>query len=156
MRPLRVYADTLVYGGVFDEEFRDTSRLFFDQVRAGIFQLVTSDLVYDELRDAPEEVRNLFSEMQDISENAEISQEVVLLQEEYLKAGIVGPQWETDALHVALATISQCQVLVSWNFKHLVNYQKITLYNAINAMNHYGNLAIYTPQEVVIHDNEDL
>ena len=129
---IRVYADASVYGGAFDEEFDAASREFFDAVRAGRFQLVASTVVRDELKEAPERVFALFEEMQRVAEDAGVSEESVRLQQAYLAAGIVGPQWETDALHVALATESQCAVIVSWNFKHIVNFKKIPLYNGVD------------------------
>ena len=60
--PVRVYADTSVYGGVLDEEYEAPSRQFFDDVRSGRFGLVVSAIVADELRDAPEPVRALFGD----------------------------------------------------------------------------------------------
>jgi predicted nucleic acid-binding protein len=53
---MRVYADTSVFGGVFDAEFHEASLAFFDQVRDTRFELVSSGLVVDELAEAPEEV----------------------------------------------------------------------------------------------------
>jgi hypothetical protein len=110
---IRVYADASVYGGAFDEEFDAASRAFFDDVRAGRFRLVVSTVVRDELEDAPELVRALFEEMRQFAEEADITDEVVSLRQAYLSAGIVGPRWKTDAFHVALATQSQCAVIVS-------------------------------------------
>ena len=106
---IRVYADASVYGGAFDEEFRVASREFFDAVRANRFQLVVSTVVRNELKAAPERVSALFEEMQRLAEDADVSEESVLLQQAYLAAGIIGPQWDTDALHVAIATESQCR-----------------------------------------------
>ena len=74
----------------------------------------------------------------------------------YLAAGIVGLKWRTDALHVALATEAQCAVIVSWNFKHIVNFEKIPLYNGVNLARGYHSIAIHTPQEVTLDENQDL
>ena len=153
---IRVYADASVYGGAFDEEFDAASREFFDSVRAGRFRLVVSTAVRDELEEAPEPVRALFEEMRQIAEAVDVGEEAVLLQQSYLAAGIVGQQWETDALHVALATESQCPVIVSWNFKHIVNFKKIPLYNGVNLAHGYSVIAIHTPQEVIADEDQDL
>jgi len=56
-------------------------------------------------------------------------------------------------MHVALATVSNADLIVSWNFKHIVNFQKIPLYNAVNTLNRFGKIAIYSPLEVI--ENED-
>jgi hypothetical protein len=71
----------------------------------------------------------------------------------YLHAGIVGEKWATDALHVALATTNRCRLIVSWNFKHIVHFDKIPLYNGVNLINGYDTLSINTPSEVI--DYED-
>ena len=150
---IRVYADASVYGGVFDEEFDAASQDFFDGVRQGLFRLVVSTIVRDELKEAPERVFTLFEEMRGLAEAADITEEAVQLQRAYLAAGIVGQQWKTDALHVALATESQCAVIVSWNFKHIVNFKKIPLYNGVNLAHGYGPIAIHTPQEVIADED---
>jgi len=67
--------------------------------------------------------------------------------------GIVGPKWNADALHVAVATVSACRVIVSWNFKHIAHFQKIPLYNGINQSLGYAPIAIHSPEEVIA--NED-
>jgi len=152
-RPVRVYADTSVYGGVFDEEFAEPSRLFFDEVRAGRFRLVISPLVGDELKDAPERVQALLASVRAGAEVAEVTEDVVRLQQAYLTARIVGAKWETDALHVAIATVSGCAVIVSWNFKHVVNFERIPLYNGVNLSKGYAAIAIHTPQEVIVHED---
>ena len=84
----------------------------------------------------------------------EIGEDADALQQAYLGAHIVGPKWETDVLHVAMATVSGCMAIVSWNFKHIVNFRRIPLYNEVNRANGYGPLAIHTPPEVVV-DEED-
>jgi hypothetical protein len=87
------------------------------------------------------------------AEAVDVTEEAIRLQQAYLAAGIVGRQWETDALHVALATESQCAVIVSWNFKHIVNFKKIPLYNGVNLAHGYGPIAIHTPQEVIVDED---
>lgn len=156
MKTIRVYADTSVYGGVFDDEFADASRTFFDQVKAGRFRLVLSPLVHDELVNAPEQVRRFFVGMRPISEAMNVTAEAIHLRQAYLTAAIVSPKWTADALHVALATVAECRLIVSWNFKHIVHFQKIPLYNAINATNGYGPVGIHTPQEVIAHEEENV
>jgi hypothetical protein len=153
--PIRVYADSSVYGGCFDEEFDAASREFFDSVRSGRFRLVVSAVVESELQDAPASVRELFAEIQPFAEVADVTQEAVRLQQAYLNAGIVGEKWETDALHVALATDAHCSIVASWNFKHIVNFQKIPLYNGVNLVNGYSAIAIHSPQELVGDEDED-
>ncbi len=71
------------------------------------------------------------------------------LQQAYLDAKIVTPQMAVDALHVSLATVAECAMIVSWNFRHIVHFRKIRLYNAVNALNGYREIAIHSPYEVI-------
>jgi len=62
-RPLRVYADTSVFGGCFDKEFRVESTRFFEEVRQGQFVVVVSSATLDEIELAPEAVRRVLAEL---------------------------------------------------------------------------------------------
>jgi len=154
--PIRVYADTSVFGGVFDDEFSGPSSVFFDQVRHGRFVLVLSPLVEDELERAPQRVRDLLAEMESYAERADVSPAAVDLQEAYLREGVVSEKFSDDALHVALATVTGCAVIVSWNFKHIVHFDKIPLYNAVSQRQGYARVAIHSPREVIEDDDQDI
>ena len=156
MKALRVYADTSVFGGVFDEDFALPSRIFFRQVRQGRFFLLLSALVRYELEEAPAHVRLFFDEIADVSEVHETPPEAIALRDLYVRAGIVGRACVADALHVANATLMRCKVIVSWNFKHIVHFEKIRLYNKVNRREGYSEIAIHTPQEVIGYDKETL
>ena len=149
---MKVYADTSVFGGVFDEEFARDSRQFFEEVLAGKFSLVVSALVEEEIESAPACVRVHFMQFISSSELAEISPAVLDLRDAYLSAGIVTAKSTDDATHVALATISQCEIIVSWNFKHIVHFQKIPKYNAVNVLHGHRTINIYSPSEVISYD----
>lgn len=153
MSVIRVYADTSVFGGAFDEEFQTASRAFFDQVRSGRFKLITSALVQEEVEPAPSQVRELFNELLDIVDVVEISEAALSLKDMYVETGIVTPQWNDDALHVAIATVASCSLIVSWNFKHIVHFEKIPLYNAVNTLKGYGNIGIFSPLEVIQYES---
>ena len=153
-RPMRVYADTSVFGGTRDDIFAAGSNAFFEQVRKGRFQLVVSELVEKELREAPEAVRVVFQEFLSDMEVVYESDPALLLQRAYLDAGVVTRHWSDDALHVALASVSDCSVIVSWNFKHIVNLRRIRLYNAINVIHGYGPIEIRSPMEVLEYDDQ--
>ena len=152
-KQIRVYADTSVFGGVFDEEFDKASQIFFEAVRKGKFLLVTSELVHQELQAGPQKVQKLFEDILVIAEVTEIVPDVLKLQKSYIDEGIVPENYSTDAMHVAIATISQVKMIISWNFKHIVNFQKIPLYNAVNALNGYSEIAIYSPLEVIEYED---
>jgi len=152
----RVYADTSVFGGVFDEEFAEPSRRFFDDVRRGRLTLATSAIVRREADDAPPEVSNLFREMLRFASVAEVDERVVRLHHAYLTAGILPPASSDDALHVALATVSGCAPIVSWNFRHIVHLRKVPMYNGVNEINGYRPIAICSPREVITYEDENV
>ena len=152
--PILSYADTSVFGGVFDEGFDEASQAFFQQVKEKRFQLVISPIVQKEIKLAPESVRQFFDEMTEYANFIAISEEALLLRQAYLDAGIVTEKSTADALHVALATVAKCQLIVSWNFKHIVHFQKIPLYRAINTVKGYTEINIYSPPEVINYENE--
>jgi len=99
---IRVYADTSIIGGVFDEEFKVPTRKFFDQVKSGQFALVTSAIVQDEIALAPTEVRNFFDEVLRFSGVVEVSEHALQLRDAYVHSRVVSVKYSDDALHVAV------------------------------------------------------
>jgi hypothetical protein len=85
----------------------------------------------------------------------EVSDEALSLVESYTGRGVLGPRFFNDMLHIALATIAEVDVLVSWNFKHIVRLDKIRLFNAVNLEQGYKPLVIYSPREVISYDAEE-
>lgn len=79
-------------------------------------------------------------------------EEADALAEAYLEHHVVGPGSRSDALHVALAVVSACDVLVSWNFKHIVNLGRIRLFHAVNMERGYGPIEIRSPKEILVDE----
>lgn len=78
------------------------------------------------------------------------------LAEAYINEGALTNKSYNDALHIALATINVADVLASWNFKHIVNINRIRLYNSINLKLGYHMIEIRTPREILKpKDNEE-
>jgi hypothetical protein len=149
-RALRVYADTSVFGGCFDDEFRTESVRFFEEVRQGRFIAVVSDVTLDELELAPDRVRGVLATLPaDRVEIVNTSPESDTLRDAYLEAGVVGPASSNDAAHIAVATLSNVDLVVSWNFKHIVHFEKIGGYEGVNRKQGHGSPRIYSPREVV-------
>ncbi len=150
MHRIRVYVDTSVFGGVDDEEFRDASYLFFENVEKGTFTILLSRLTTDELEDAPERIREVLERIpRELVEQAPINDEVLELADEYVKAGVLGEASRDDATHVAAATVAGAGLIVSWNFRHIVNYNRILGFNAVNTRNGYRPLMILSPREAL-------
>jgi hypothetical protein len=149
-KPIRVYADTSVFGGVFDTEFERPSRRFFEDVRQGRIQLVISDTTALELTEAPERVRRILADLPPSSvERIILDEEIERLRDAYLAHGVVGAAARRDAEHIAAATVADVDMIVSWNFKHIVHYEKISGYQGVNILEGYGAVRIYSPWEVI-------
>ena len=154
MRKLKVYVDTSVLGAVYDDEFKEATMAFFEQARDGKFDIVVSALVEDEIADAPRNVRDYHATVISYAETVNPSRDAILLQRAYLDAGVVTLKWMDDALHVATATVAECDIIVSWNFKHIVHYDKKRKYNAVNVLRGYNGIDILTPAEVIEYEEE--
>jgi hypothetical protein len=152
MERLRIYADTSIFGGVFDPEFEKMSRTFFEQVRQGEYDLIISPLVDEELMNAPEFISDFYQEMFPYLGIVNITSDALELQSSYIEHKILTPKWKIDALHVAIATVNKCQIITSWNFKHIVHFQKIKLYNAVNLLCGYPPISIHSPNEVLRYE----
>ena len=149
----RIYSDTSVLGGCEDDEFREPSRRLLEAFVGGQLILVLSELVLRELVTAPEEVRNVVGRVPESHiEVLSLSAEAEGLAAAYIEDGAIGARMRADALHIALATVARVDVLVSWNFKHIVNLRRIHAYNAVNLKKGYPLLEIRTPREVLGDD----
>jgi len=150
----KLYIDTSVFGGYFDEEFAEFTIPLFERLCDGEFKLLFSTVTQDELENAPQRVKDLVKQLKvENTEFVEVSEEAVDLATEYIKENVVGQTSFADCLHIALATINQADYLISWNFKHIVNVQRIRGYNAINLKNGYKLLEIRSPRDFVRYED---
>ena len=149
-RKLRIYLDTSVFGGCFDVEFEVESKMLFAEVEKGKFVILLSETTLRELNNAPLRVQDVIKNIS--RENIEIiehSKEIVFLRDAYIQAGILAKKHLADAEHIACATTSNADFVVSWNFKHIVHYDKIAGFQAVNILNGYKPINIFSPKEVV-------
>jgi hypothetical protein len=150
MKRLRIYADTSVFGGCFDTEFAVESRRLFEEVGQGRFVLVVSPVTTRELDRAPVTVQEVLGALPASQvEYVRLSEETDALRDAYVAAGIVGPASVRDAEHIAAASVAGVDMVVSWNFRHIVHYDKIAGYHAINLLHGYPTPFIYSPKEMV-------
>lgn len=149
-RKLRIYVDTSVIGGVFDEEFKEWSTRLLDEAIRGEKILILSDLTLGELEKAPGKVSELITGVPRVNiEFVQLTREARELADEYIRAGSFSAKLIFDAQHIALATIAKVDALVSWNFRHVVNLERIRFYNSVNLRLGYPLIEIRTPREVV-------
>jgi predicted nucleic acid-binding protein len=152
----KVYIDTSVIGGCFDEEFKEWSNALFQEFVIGSKLIILSDLTLQELEQARQEVRDKVNEVPDKYRfGIAINDEVIQLAETYISEGALTNKSYNDALHIALATLNDPDVLASWNFKHIVNLDRIRLYNSINLRLGYRMIEIRTPREILIFNDDE-
>src|SRR6185295_6593892 len=149
----RIYTDTSVVGGCLDDEFSLYSTQLFDRFRAGLDTLILSDLTLAELEGAPPQVREILQGVPEGGfEKVIFNADAAELAHEYLASGVIGAAHLEDARHIATATIQRVDVLVRWNFKHIVNLDRIRRYNSVNLRHGCAALEIRIPQEVLRHE----
>jgi hypothetical protein len=150
----RIYIDTSVVGGCEDEEFSMWSIQLFEEFRQGLRIAIISDLTRRELEGAPERVKKVLLSLPDANvENVFLTEEAESLAQSYLDDGIVTVKHIADAQHIAIASVERVDVLVSWNFQHIVNLDRIHAFNSVNLKLGYLILEIRSPREV-IHEKE--
>ncbi len=146
----RIYIDTSVVGGYYDEEFKEDTIKLFERFENDEIIFVVSDLLDLELLSAPQRVRELLLKYSpDKFERIELTEEAVKLADAYIKEKVVGETSITDCRHIALATIDKVDVLSSWNFKHIVNLDKIKGYNSVNLRLGYMIVEIRSPKDLI-------
>ena len=146
---MRIYADTSVFGGCFDPEFEIWSKKLIELFKIGKYKAVISEVSEFELKYAPNHIKQILSYIGYKNlEIAKLSDEAKQLSEYYIKEKIVTKKSLADTQHIAVATVQQVDLLVSWNFKHIVNYDKIRLYNAVNLKYGFKVLEIRNPRDL--------
>jgi predicted nucleic acid-binding protein len=150
----RIYVDTSVIGGYFDKEFSEATQQLFELVKDGEIIIVYSEILEDELFDAPDHVRDFFYTLpKNQCEMVELTEQANQLADTYIAEKVVGKTSRSDCLHIALATINRVDILASWNFKHIVNIGKIRGYNSVNLKLGYPSLEIRTPKEILSYED---
>ena len=151
----RIYIDTSVVGGYFDEEFKEPTLKLFERLEKNEVIFVISDLLDLELISAPQKVReHLLNYSSDKFERVELTKEAVVLADSYIREKVVGKTSLEDCRHIALATIHKVDVLASWNFKHIVNLDRIKGYNSVNLRSGYAMIEIRSPKDLVNYEND--
>ena len=151
----RIYIDTSVVGGYFDDEFKESTLKLFDRLEKSEIVFVISDLLDLELINAPQHVReHLLRYSSENFQRVELTEEAIDLADTYIKEKVVGKTSLEDCRHIALATINKVDVLASWNFKHIVNLDKIKGYNSVNLRLGYSMIEIRSPKDLIKYGDE--
>lgn len=151
----RIYIDTSVVGGFFDEEFKEATAMLFERLEKKEVVFVVSELLDLELIGAPQQVRDLLNKYSsEMFERIEMTNEAIELADRYISEKVVGKTSLEDCRHIALATIHKVDVLASWNFKHIVNLDRIKGYNSVNLRLGYTLIEIRSPKDLVHYEDD--
>ncbi|MYA67862.1 MAG: type II toxin-antitoxin system VapC family toxin [Gammaproteobacteria bacterium] len=146
---LRIYVDTSVFGGCEDEKFQEESLQLFEAFYCGTATLVYSEVTERELKNAPLSVRAIIKRIPEAHfETLPETEQAHSLAKAYIEAGAVGPKHFNDALHVAIASIGEVDVIASWNFKHLVRPGRVQAYNVVNERRGHPKIDIQFPEDI--------
>ena len=147
----RIYIENSVIGGYFDEVYKESTQKLFEKFINGSYKPIISSHVIAELEQgAPEYVKENLKSIE--YEEFIVNEEMIKLAEKYIEQKIVSDKFYSDALHIAIATVIGVDVLVSWNFKHIVNLNRIRLFNSVNLREGYSILEIRSHQEVIEYE----
>jgi predicted nucleic acid-binding protein len=154
-RKLVLYLDTSVIGGYYDKEFEQDTKPLIESIRKGEFEIQYSTITEEELLNAPLQVRELIATIPETyRRKIALTEEITNLADSYIAENVVGQTSREDCLHIALATVHRADILVSWNFKHIVNVLRIRGYNAVNIKYGYPSIDIRSPKDIINYGKE--
>ena len=141
-------------GGYYDEIFASDTQVFFKRIENKEFQIFFSNVNETELNLAPDHIQKVKSKIpSDCLKHVVLDEESKTLGEQYIDARILAWKNLNDAYHIAIASVNRLDLLVSWNFKHIVNYDKIRLFNSVNLKLGCPEIDIRTPQELINYED---
>jgi len=160
MKKLKIYLDTSTVSHLDAQDtpgkMKDTLRLW-NRITEGEYHVIMSDVVFDELDDCPEPKKTYLAVfLQQIQyERVESNSDTVALASKFINFGILRQKSFDDCRHIAAALLSDCDIVVSWNFKHIVNTKTIRGTKVITAMEGYKDVIICTPTMLIEGGFED-
>ena len=154
MKRLSLYFDTSIFGFAVAEGVpreKEVTLKLFDEVRSGKYEVFISEVVSMEINKAPKEVAIRLSDLiEELNpERLAVDENTQALAKRYVKEGIIPVKYGDDALHIAVASVNNLDVIVSWNFTHIVKVKTKREVTGINALLGYKEIEIYSPWEVV-------
>lgn len=160
MKKLKIYLDTSVISHLKADDVPDRMAKtleFWNYLAKGDYDSYISELVIAEVNNCPEPKKSfLESKMQQVPFIAlEIDNEVITLAEKYMEENLFPKRYRDDAIHIALASVYGCNVVVSWNFKHMVKIKTILGVNGVNKLMGYADIQIVTPEIIVGEEESD-
>lgn len=154
MKKQLIYLDTSIFGGLHDEEFKDFTEPLFERIKKSEFEIIYSNVTEMELENAPDQIKATVALLpKNSTKYVKSDIESVNLAKRYIDERVVGSTSYADCLHIALATIHNANILISWNFKHIVNVVRIVGYNSVNIAEGYKPIDIRSPRELMNYED---
>jgi len=150
MKKLKLYLDTSVISYLDQSdapERMSETRLFWEQIKSGKYDVIISDIVIKEIENCDDKKKKILaSYLAAITyELISLDERSIRLAEQFVDLNIIKEKHIDDRRHIAGAIVSGCDVIVSWNFKHIVNYKTQIGVKAVTALEGYKELLIFTP-----------
>jgi len=154
MKIPRIYFDTSIFNFALAEDVpneREITLRLFNEVKSGKYEVFISEVVLREISRAPQqkvvELRDCIKKIN--PEQLILDDNVLALAREYMEKGVIPSKYEDDALHIAIASVNNLDVIVSWNFTHIVKLKTKREVTGINTLMGYKTIEICSPEEVV-------
>ncbi|PIZ14811.1 PIN domain nuclease [Candidatus Desantisbacteria bacterium CG_4_10_14_0_8_um_filter_39_17] len=154
MKKIKYYLDTSIFNFVFADDAPEkmilTERLF-KQIENENMEIYISEVVMDEINGAQESTRERLIKLIEKYNPVllPVDQEVKDLAQRFIEEGIIPEKYRDDALHISVAIVNNLDILISWNFQHIVKVKTRVEVNAISRLMNYHEIEICSPEEVV-------
>ena len=150
MRKLKIYLDTSVISYLEQEDVpqkMEQTRKVWEILKLGEYQIIISDLVLAEINECKEPKRSILNEYlaEIYYERVNITKKTEEIANEIISQKILNPKSFDDCLHIASAILNDCNIIISWNFKHMVNVDTINGIRKITFARKYNNIEICAP-----------
>lgn len=154
MKTMKVYLDTSVISYLDQkdapERMKETQHMW-ELFKKGRYEIYISDIVVYEINKCRTEKREILLDYLDQIEYniIETDENTVSLAEKFIDFGILKRKSYDDCRHIAAAVLAECDLIISWNFKHIVNVKTIQGVKAVTTYEGYKDLMIYPPSALL-------
>jgi len=160
MQKLKIYIDTSVIGNLDrdeENEIKTDTHILWNQIKDDLYDVVLSDVTIAEIDDCQEEKREiLYDYLSEIDYTlVEVDEKTLEVASRFIDLGVLKEKSFDDCQHIAAAITSRCDVIVSWNFKHIVNHKTMMGVKAVTALEGYNDVLIYTPSILIGGETND-
>ncbi|MDR1668682.1 MAG: PIN domain nuclease [Oscillospiraceae bacterium] len=160
MKRLKIYLDTSVISHLDQQDAPEKmaeTRKLWERAKTGAFDVVLSNVDFEEILDcSPEKQAVLLEYLAQIQyERVEVNAETLRIADKMVDLGILKQKSYDDCQHIAAAIVSDCDAVISWNFKHIVNHKTMQGVKAVTALEGRSDLLIYTPPTLLGGEDND-